>query len=192
VSWEVLPGKRGGDTQQQAVTLSGMYPSLRIPNVTYVLAVPCACLTILQLGMCCVLGRSPACIPQVARVAAVRDPYHCIVCWCCVCFHCAGKEQFDAALHQFWEERSAASGERVPTPIFVGSSLVEPWHFWREVWAWGGPEEVSKMKVGGGLGGQGEGCHPSLHCHADLDGCSLIWAVEPGALSAIRLGLLID
>lgn len=73
---------------------------------------------------------------------------------CCVCFHCAGKEQFDAALHHFWEERSAASGERVPTPIFVGSSLVEPWHFWREVWAWGGPEEVSKMKVGGWMGGQ--------------------------------------
>lgn len=58
------------------------------------------------------------------------------------------KQAFDVALQRFWSERVRAPGERLPsTSIILGGVLVEPWAFWREVWAWGGPDEVTKRKV---------------------------------------------
>lgn len=58
-----------------------------------------------------------------------------------------GKDLFDGALHHFWKGYSRVSREKVPSHITVGGNPVDTWVFWREVWAWGGPEEVQKNKV---------------------------------------------
>jgi hypothetical protein len=69
---------------------------------------------------------------------------------CLACCAPTDKPSFDAALLRFWSERERAPGERLPsTSIILGGVLVEPWAFWREVWAWGGPDEVLKRKVRG-------------------------------------------
>jgi hypothetical protein len=30
----------------------------------------------------------------------------------------------------------------------MAGQVVEPWQLWREVWAWGGPDAISRNKVG--------------------------------------------
>jgi hypothetical protein len=51
---------------------------------------------------------------------------------------------------QFWAQRTRETAERAPCLITIGGNPVDAWVFWREVWAWGGPEEVHKNKVRGG------------------------------------------
>jgi hypothetical protein len=64
----------------------------------------------------------------------------------------AGQAAFDAAL-QSHLRAAARPGQRAPQPITINGMPVEPWHLWREVWSWGGPEACSKQKVRRGAGG---------------------------------------
>jgi hypothetical protein len=36
----------------------------------------------------------------------------------------------------------------------MAGQVVEPWHLWREVWSWGGPDTVSRYKVTQHAGGR--------------------------------------
>jgi len=73
---------------------------------------------------------------------------------------------FDAALKQYWAQR-ASSGAKVPAPMKFCGVPVDPYAFWREVWAWGGPDEINKSKVSelsshASWGAWGAGC--TLDC----------------------------
>jgi hypothetical protein len=60
----------------------------------------------------------------------------------------SGKEEFEAALHGLWRSLlGPAYPERMPGCQPMAGQVVEPWQLWREVWAWGGPDVISRNKV---------------------------------------------
>jgi hypothetical protein len=59
-----------------------------------------------------------------------------------------GKEEFEAALHSLWRSLlGPAYPERMPACQLMAGQQVGAWQLWREVWAWGGPDVVSRNKV---------------------------------------------
>ncbi|KAF6259479.1 hypothetical protein COO60DRAFT_1000751 [Scenedesmus sp. NREL 46B-D3] len=60
----------------------------------------------------------------------------------------ASKEEFEAALHSLWRSLLGPGyPERMPATQPMGGEAVEPWLLWREVWAWGGADCVSRNKL---------------------------------------------
>lgn len=61
-------------------------------------------------------------------------------CW----LYGSGKAEFLEAMHQYWVSHA---GGRVPKEISIGGNFIDPWVFWREVWAWGGPDMINEHRV---------------------------------------------
>ncbi|WIA08658.1 hypothetical protein OEZ85_008085 [Tetradesmus obliquus] len=60
----------------------------------------------------------------------------------------ASEADFEAALHALWRSLlGPAYPERMPACQLMGGQAVGAWQLWREVWAWGGPDVVSRHKL---------------------------------------------
>jgi hypothetical protein len=60
------------------------------------------------------------------------------------CPHPPGKAEFDEAMTRYWVGHKRG---RVPGCITIGGNFIDPWAFWREVWAWGGPDQINEHRV---------------------------------------------
>jgi hypothetical protein len=75
---------------------------------------------------------------------------HCCLAACAAFLieYSSGKEEFEAALHSLWRSLLGPGyPERLPACQPMAGQQVEPWALWREVWAWGGPDVISRNKV---------------------------------------------
>eukprot|EP00879_Flechtneria_rotunda_P027725 GHRR01029714.1.p1 GENE.GHRR01029714.1~~GHRR01029714.1.p1 ORF type:complete len:721 (+),score=307.08 GHRR01029714.1:452-2614(+) len=65
----------------------------------------------------------------------------------------AGEAEFMKALHDFWSEQLGDQYPRkMPSCSLMAGQVVEPWHLWRQVWSFGGPDAVSKCKLWATIG----------------------------------------
>lgn len=59
-----------------------------------------------------------------------------------------GEEEFMAALNKLWKGLLGSSyPDQMPQCLLVPGHCVNPWHLWREVWSWGGPDAITENKV---------------------------------------------